>query len=219
MMNEENSILVITGGRIEDAFLSEIIKKEQYSMIIAADHGLVAADRLNIPLDYIVGDFDSVPEAVLNKYKKLSIPIETYPKEKDKTDTEIAIQLAFMHHATAIDIVGATGSRLDHVLANVHLLMLPMQQKIKACLIDPNNKIYLKDQSFTINKKEQFGDYISLLPFSEKVSGLTLKGFCYPLNHITYFAGSSLGISNEIKEETATVELSEGILLVIESKD
>lgn len=218
-MNKENKILIITGGQIEDSFLSELVKTYHYSIIIAADHGLVAADRLNIPLDFIVGDFDSVSEEILKKYRDISTPIQTFPTEKDKTDTQIAIELALMHNATSIDIIGATGSRLDHALANIHLLILPMRLNIEACIIDINNKIYLKNKSFTIVKEKQFGDYVSLLPFSEKVSGLTLKGFKYPLNHITYTSGCSLGISNEIKEEKANIELSDGILIVIESRD
>ena len=219
MMEKDKKILIITGGRIEDSFLVDLVKKGQYSKIIAADHGLMAADRLGLTLDYIVGDFDSVSEVVLKKYHEISTPIQTFPTEKDKTDTQIAIELALMHNATAIDIVGATGSRLDHVLANIHLLLLPMQLNIKACILDTNNRIYLQNQSFTIHKERQYGDYVSLLPFTEKVSGLTLNGFKYPLNQITYNAGSSLGISNEIKDEAAKVEISEGILIVIESRD
>ncbi len=219
MNSKDNKMLIISGGMIEDSFLSDIIDKENYFMIIAADHGLNAADRLNIKLDFIVGDFDSVSEPILRKYQEISTPIKTFPTEKDKTDTQIAIELALMHNAGEIHIVGATGTRLDHVLANIHLLLLPMQLKIDTFLLDPYNKIYLKNKSFTIQKMNQFGEYISLLPFSDRVSGLTLTGFKYPLNHITYSTGSSLGISNEIKAEEAMVQISEGILVVIESKD
>lgn len=219
MNSKDNKMLIISGGMIEDSFLSDLIDKENYFMIIAADHGLNAADRLNIKLDFIVGDFDSVSEPILRKYQEISTPIKTFPTEKDKTDTQIAIELALMHNAGEIHIVGATGTRLDHVLANIHLLLLPMQLKIDTFLLDPYNKIYLKNKSFTIQKMNQFGEYISLLPFSDRVSGLTLTGFKYPLNHITYSTGSSLGISNEIKAEEAMVQISEGILVVIESKD
>ncbi|MDF2908880.1 MAG: hypothetical protein K0R34_4201, partial [Herbinix sp.] len=113
MSNKVNSVLIITGGRIEEKFLSGLVSREQFSMVIAADHGLVAVDRLGITPDYIVGDFDSVPETVLKKYMESSTPIETFPREKDKTDTQIAIESALLHKATSIVLVGATGSRLD----------------------------------------------------------------------------------------------------------
>lgn len=219
MSNIDNRILIITGGHIEDDFLRKCIATNQYGMIIAADKGLTAADRLNIPLDFIVGDFDSVSEAVLAKYRKKSTPIETFPTEKDKTDTQIAIELALMHKPTGIDVIGATGNRQDHVLANMHLLLLPLQLGIEACILDQNNKIYLKKENFTMKRSLQFGDYVSLLPFTERVSGLTLQGFKYPLDQVTLLSGNSLGISNEVKEEEARVEWTEGILLVIEARD
>ncbi|MDF2538812.1 MAG: hypothetical protein K0S76_1833 [Herbinix sp.] len=219
MKNNKNKILILTGGRIDEALVKDQINKEKYDMIIAADHGLAAADSMELPLDYIVGDFDSVPDTLLEKYRKLSTPIHTFPAEKDKTDTQIAIELALMNSPACIDILGATGTRLDHVLANIHLLMLPMQLNIDACMMDGNNKIYLKNHSFSIRKTTQFGNYVSLLPFQEQVRGLTLRGFKYPLNSIVLSAGSSLGISNEIVEEEARVEFTNGILLVIESLD
>ena len=217
-MKDVSRILIITGGAVDIGFARELVTKESYSMVIAADKGLAVADCLGLSLDYIVGDFDSVSEELLDKYKQKSTPIQTFPTEKDKTDTQIALELALMHNPDEINIIGALGSRIDHVMANIHLLLLPLQLNIPACLLDPGNKIYLKNDCFQIEKRHQYGDYVSLLPFSERVSGLTLHGFKYPLNHITLNAGTSLGISNEIKEEVAGVDFV-GILLVMETKD
>ncbi len=219
MSDEVNSVLVVTGGRIEEKFLKDLLEREHFSMIIAADHGLVVVDKLGISPDYIVGDFDSVPETLLKRYRESLTPIETFPREKDKTDTQIAIEAALFHKATNIVLVGATGSRLDHTMANIHLLLLPLQMDINACIMDEYNKIYLKRKSFRIVKQKQHGNYVSLLPFTEEVNGLTLSGFHYPLNQIRLTAGSSLGISNEIIEEVAEVEFINGTLLVIESMD
>ena len=216
---EENKVLIITGGHIELDLIRELMEQENVTMIIAADHGLFAVDQLGITPDYIVGDFDSVPEELLAKYRDSKTPTLTFPREKDKTDTQIAIEHALTHKATSIIIVGATGSRLDHTMANVHLLLLPMERNVDACIIDRNNKIYLKRESFVIEKQRQHGDYVSLLPFSEVVDGLSLMGFQYPLNRIRLTAGSSLGISNEIIMDIGRVEFTKGILLVIEARD
>ncbi len=218
-MLKENRVLIITGGQVEEAFLSGLLGDKNYDMIIAADGGLVAANRLKITPHDIVGDFDSVPESILQLYRGSDIPIRTFPTEKDKTDTQIAIELALQKNATEIDIVGGTGSRLDHTLANIHLLLIPLQRRVKACILNANNKIYLKQENFTIRKQKQFGKFISLLPITERVVGLTLKGFKYPLTSVVLTSGSSLGISNEIVSELAEIELSEGILLVMETKD
>jgi thiamine pyrophosphokinase len=212
-------ILIISGGNIEEGFLTKLVPGNSYSAIIAADRGLLAADMLDIRPDFIVGDFDSVPPGILEKYKQMSTPVKTFPSEKDKTDTQIAMELALMHNPSAIDIAGGTGSRLDHVLANIHLLVLPMQLGIDACLLDSRNKIYLRDKSFFIDRDCQYGKFVSLLPFTPEVIGLTLRGFKYPLNRVTLTAGSSLGISNEITEERAYVDFISGILIAAETRD
>jgi thiamine pyrophosphokinase len=219
MAEGTNKILIISGGHIDEDFLGRLVSENAYSMIIAADRGLLAADLRDIRPDYIVGDFDSVPSGLLEKYKQMSTPVRTFPTEKDKTDTQIALELAMMHNPSVIDIAGGTGSRLDHVLANINLLLLPMQLGIKACILDSNNRIYLSDKSFTIDRSSQYGRFVSLLPFTPEVTGLSLKGFKYPLNKITMTAGSSLGISNEIIEDKAYVEFISGILITAETRD
>ncbi|HKL99869.1 MAG TPA: thiamine diphosphokinase [Mobilitalea sp.] len=214
-----SKVLIITGGQIDEVWLKTRISSQDYSKIIAADHGLLACDRLGLSPDYIVGDFDSVPEEILNKYRKTSIPIKTFPREKDKTDTQIAIELALSYNAVSIELIGAMGSRFDHTLANVHLLLAPLQIGVEACILNMNNKIYLKKDEFIIQREEQYGDFVSLLPFTERVEGLTLRGFKYPLDSIIMEAGNSLGISNVIIADVAQVEFNKGILLVVESRD
>ncbi len=219
MAKMEKKVLIITGGQVEEAFLTELLAKNKYDRIIAADRGLMMADKLKLIPHAILGDFDSVPDEILELYQGRDIPVYTFPKEKDKTDTQIAIELALEMEASDIHVVGGTGSRLDHTLANLHLLLIPLQHGVNACILNANNKLYLKKESFTIRQEEQFGSYVSLLPFTEQVRGVTLKGFKYPLNEVVLSLGSSLGISNEITSALAEVRLSEGILLVMESRD
>ena len=68
-----------------------------------------------------------------------------------------------------------------------------------------------------INK--QFGTYLSLLPFTPQVTGITLKGVKYPLENAILNSGISLGISNEIVDDRAEIMFQDGILLGIESRD
>ena len=75
------------------------------------------------------------------------------------------------------------------------------------------------NKSIRLTKTEQFGNFVSLLPYSGEVKNVTLKGFKYPLENYTMGSFSSLGISNEIVEEVAEILLEEGILLVIEARD
>lgn len=216
-MNKQ--VLIITGGHIDEAFLKEHMLKESYSLIIAADRGLESLDRLGISPDHIVGDFDSISQDLLISYSHGSTKIHRFPKEKDKTDTEIAIDLALMHKAVKINLIGATGSRIDHTLANIHLLMEPLELGIEANILDEHNKVYLKKEGFTINKDSQYGRYVSLIAFYGPVEGLVLKGFKYTLDGVRLNIGNSLGISNEIVDKTAKIQFSSGFLLVAETLD
>lgn len=214
-----NKILIINGGHVEEEFIKSLVVKDNYYMIIAVDRGLVVADKLKLPLDFIIGDFDSVPANLILKYNNKSASIKTYPTIKDKTDSQIAFELALSHNPTDIIIVGATGSRLDHTIANINLLTMALDMNINVVIMDTFNKIYLKDRSFIIKKEEQHGDFISLIPLSFEVKGLKLSGFKYPLEGITLTKGSSLGISNELLEDQGRVEFEEGLLTVFETRD
>ena len=86
-------------------------------------------------------------------------------------------------------------------------------------MVDANNRIRMVCQGITIAKEEQYGKYVSLLPFTPQVKGLTLTGFQYPLEDYTLECYHSLGVSNEITAEKAQISFREGVLVVVEAKD
>lgn len=221
-MEERKSIsriLILTGGHLEESFLREHWTANTYDMVIAADRGLVMADQLGIPVDYVVGDFDSVPMEIFHKYDGQNAVIESYPSEKDYTDTEIAIEKACSFNPKEIVIMGATGSRLDHSLGNIHLLLRLLNRGIYGELLNRNNRIYLKDGSFDIVKEKQHGDYVSFLPFGQTIDEFTLEGFKYPLYNAKVIPGETLCISNELLDDVGRVQYSHGVIIVFETKD
>lgn len=212
--------LIVSGGAVEEGFLSGLVKIGGFDVILAADAGMESLYRDHISPDIIVGDFDSVNPDTLEYFReKEQIEICMLNPEKNDTDTEYAIREAIRRGALEIVVIGATGSRLDHVLGNVCLLGIGLEQHVDICLMDQNNRIRMIDAPLCLKKKEQYGTYVSLLPFSEQVSHVTLRGFKYPLNDYTMGGFNSLGISNEIVEDEAEISFSGGKLLVIESKD
>ena len=112
------SAIIISGGSLNTAWLKEWLNTNKYNLIIAVDKGLEALDLLNIEADYIIGDFDSIDTNVLNKYNKNVIKLNP---EKDFTDTHEGLKLAISLECEKVDIVGAIGTRIDHVLANINI--------------------------------------------------------------------------------------------------
>ncbi|MDF2800116.1 MAG: hypothetical protein K0S61_19 [Anaerocolumna sp.] len=215
----KNNILILTGGRISIPFAKEYIKKFNYDTVIAVDRGLAYAKELSVPIDYIVGDFDSVDKRIMDEYIDSDIKIMEYNPEKDATDTELALELSLELMAEEVTILGASGSRIDHTLANINLLYNLLKKKVKASIVDEWNKVYLIEEDTTLNKDLLHGPYLSILPFMDTVKGVYLTGFKYPLANRTMYPYSSLGISNEIIDNTANIRLQSGILIVIEAKD
>ena len=214
--------LIITGGRIDPAFAGDFLREVKADCVVSVDGGLEATRALGLTPQAIVGDFDTVRKERLEEYRKNpEILWDVHRPEKDETDTELAINTAIKLGCTHITILGATGGRLDHELSNLHLLKLCLDSKVEACLCDPQNRIYLLDRGKTFHKKSAYGKYISFIPLTEKVYGISLTGFKYPLNRKNISIGVEAGlcVSNEIIGDEASIAFDKGILVCVESRD
>ena len=208
---------IITGGHLDEFFLKNYCYSHPEALCIVVDGALETTHRLGMKPDYIVGDFDTVNQELLEYYDPTIIL--RHPPEKDQTDTELAVETALKQNCTKLVFLGATGSRLDHSLGNIFLLEQLLKCGITAEILNENNRLYLKSHSFSIQKSDAMGDFLSLLPLSETVEGVTLTGVKYPVEQLTFYRERTLGISNEITEEEANVEFSKGIFIVVESRD
>lgn len=221
------TVLLLTGGKIDLDFAAEYMADRQFDVIVCADSGINAAYALQLPVDYIMGDFDSASGEILQKYQRqqvansIGVQFVRYPVAKDATDTEMVLEWLVSQQPEEITILGATGGRMDHLLANVNILMGPLAKRIPAYIVDPNNRLYLADGTVQIHRQNMFGKYISLLPLTERVRPLTLRGLEYGLEDYTMTIGNSRGVSNEMAKDadTAVISFTEGILIVIESRD
>ena len=213
--------LIITGGTIQSEFAIKYIKERAWNYVVCADAGMRFCHSAGILPDLILGDFDSVDEESYEYFQKVCPErMERFPTHKDETDTELALLRAIDAGADAITMIGATGTRLDHVMGNIQMLKLALDRKVSCQIVDAHNRIRMLDKFAELKKSEQFGKYVSFFTVGGDVTGLTLKGFKYPLNgyHLTV-EDSGLTVSNEISEETAEILYESGQLLMIMSRD
>lgn len=187
--------------------------------VICADGGLKKTEKLNLRPNLILGDFDSVDSSVLEHYKNLNIEIVKFPPEKDYTDMELAVENAVKKGFKDVVLIGATGSRLDHTLANIQLLEKYHSLGINIEIIDNNNYISIISDNTDIYIKYKKEHFVSLVPVTEKLEGLTLSGFKYPLDNVKVQRGTALLISNEIIQDEGRIILNKGTALVFVSKD
>lgn len=214
--------LVITGGKLDIAFAQLFLKQYAFDTLIAVDAGLAWVDALGLVPDYVVGDLDTANSRLIAKYKELPFIVwEVHQPKKNETDTELARSRALTIGCEEIAFLGATGGRADHTLGNIHILYACMQKGVDAYLVDEQNKIYLLDEGKTFCQGTVWGNYISFLPYTETVTGITLQGFKYPLNQRDIRRGEEVGlcISNELAEQKAVLTFDTGILVCVESHD
>ena len=217
---KKKTAFIISGGVLNPPFLKFVMQKETPDYVVVADAGLCVCKLANVWPDCIVGDFDSVEQSVLAAYQGKT-KIVTHLPEKDATDTELAIELALEEGCNKVFLCGATGGRLDHMLANLDLLKHILDCGAEGILLDEQNRITIHRTSFSIQKDVSYGMYFSLIPYSDVVEGVTLQGFKYGLANTTLQKGrqSGLCVSNEIIDETAYIQFKTGIVLAIEAKD
>lgn len=212
--------LIIAGGSIEDAFVLQYMEHKKFDEIVAVDGALETARRLSLVPTQIIGDFDTVSQDTLAYFQKESTAEWVYlVPEKDATDMEMALDKAIEAGCDEIAILGALGGRMDHELANIHLLYKAEAQGVCCELLDKQNRITVLMKSTALFKKELFGTYISFIPLTTQVNALTLKGFKYPLDRYCLTIGTSIAVSNELVEEEGWVEFEDGVLLCLETRD
>ncbi len=212
--------LIVAAGETKGGLAVNLFKNGGFEVIMAVDGGMEFMYRNHICPDILVGDFDSVNRDTLEYFRRREeIDICKLEPEKDLTDTEFAVREAIRRGARHITVIGATGGRLDHALANIAVLGIGLEAGVEMCILDECNRIRLINAAITLPKAGQYGRYVSLLPYCGDVTGVTLKGMKYPLDNFTMKAFHTIGVSNEIVDDKAEISLSSGCLLVVESKD
>ncbi|USK51600.1 thiamine diphosphokinase [Bacillus sp. CMF12] len=188
---------------------------------VGVDRGVLTLIQNGIQPTMAFGDFDSVSNEELLIIEEKVKELNRFKPEKDETDMELALNWALGQNPEKIRLFGATGGRLDHLFANIQLLIKPVLAKnlVSVEIIDKKNKIYIKGPGEYIIKQNPKFKYISFVPITMEIKGLTLRNFKYPLTDRTVPAGSTLCISNELIDDCGTFSFTEGILMVVRSKD
>ena len=184
--------------------------------VICADAGIRYVKKLNIEPDLVIGDFDSCSRSESEGYCTV-----TFPSRKDDTDLMLAVKYGIENGCDDFVIYGALGGRLDHTLAAFSAL---------GYLLDNGKTARLEDQRHTVrllgageHKIANNGGYISLFPFGCDCVQVVLSGTAYDGSFLLT-ASFPLGVSNEFKDDTATIEVvgseSESrVVLILSKKD
>ena len=208
-------VVVVASGGLEAIDVAHL---DDADLVIAADGGAESLDALGRRPDLLVGDFDSVSAALAERLEADGTSVERHPADKERSDTELALEAAVARGATEIVLLGAIGrDRLDHELANLLLLADPGMAGRDVRIASGSSTARVLRGGERLALGGSVGDLVSLLPIGGDASGVTTEGLRWSLERALLRFGRSRGLSNELVAAAASVSLEHGTLLVVET--
>ncbi|MCK3891201.1 thiamine diphosphokinase [Streptococcus suis] len=205
-------IAVIAGGSFD-------CLPEPADLYVGVDAGSLRLLDHSLPLDWAIGDFDSVTSEELGQIREMAEWFLRAPVEKDDTDLEQALKEIFKAYPQAqVRIYGALGGRMDHMMANLFLAAEPdlaaFMEQIE--LVDSQNVVRFRPAGSHRILPIAGMKYISFMPSDQ--SCLTIRHAKYPLDASNYFFKKCYA-SNEFIDRDIDIQLDKGYVVLIYSKD
>lgn len=181
--------------------------------VVAVDGGVRHLAPLGLAPDLIVGDLDTAPAGVVERWERRGVQVLRYPPEKDEIDLELA--MAAVPRPRRLLVVGALGGRDDMALANVFCLSPWARKGTRVELLDPRQPGWLLGPGRHRLSLTQGISRVSLLPLTDEVTGLSSRGLAWALRGDTLDRESGRGLSNEPTAGTVSLAFVTGVLLVL----
>ncbi len=206
------ALILANGELYKPDVLRSRIRAETFDLVLGADGGARYACTLNVTLNAIIGDLDSL--SGLAPQDSNNTEFVSYPAGKNETDLELALLYAGERGIDQIVMVGVMGGRMDMTIANIMLLT---HASLSSCRIE----VWHGEQTGWVIKPPgedisgHPGDTVSLIPLGGDASGITTQGLKYSLKDEELTFGPARGISNLLEKPSAHIKLAEGLLLAI----
>ena len=214
---EKKYVIFLNGEyKYSQEFMDKLVSEN--AVCFYADGGANFAFKYGKIPEMIIGDLDSIEKKVLGYYKSKNILIKKFPKDKDFTDFELILKEINKiseneDFVEKIFVVGGLGKRIDMTLSNLFIM-----EKYKNLVFwQENEEIFYAEKSFVLKNKKECE--FSIIPISEKVEKLTLKGFRFETDKIDVKRESSRLVSNVICGDEASVEFESGKMIIILKND
>lgn len=205
-------ILIFANGHLPDLDAARaIIRSDDF--IVAADGGTRHALALGLTPHLIVGDLDSITDWERKIMEAAGVQVIQFPRDKNETDLELALQHAAEMQPEQVIIIGALGGRLDQTLGNIALLSDSRLPTLDLRLDDGVEELYFCRSQAEVHGRS--GELVSLIPWGVPVEGVRTEGLRWPLSDETLYPNKTRGISNELMDEQAAVRIRSGLLLIV----
>lgn len=202
---------IVVNGEIRN-FEFHKMRIEKYDFIVAVDGASNDLLKMGVVPDCVIGDMDSIRSEVYEHFLAKNIEMIEFLPKKDKTDTELAIDLMIERGYREVVMFGGFGNRADHTLGNIYMMYYAWQNGMDLTLEDENNKLLLLSEGErTLNVPA--GYTVSFVSMGMLAEGITLEGFEYPLTDYDLRLGSTRCLSNRTTKDYPKVKLRKGFLV------
>lgn len=213
-----DTTLVVLAGRVGDPVPAHRFVPPRAQRVLAVDSGLHLAAALDLAVDVVIGDLDSVDPALVERARGDGVEVEVHPRDKEHTDLALALDHARRLGTRRVVVVGGAGGRLDHGVANLHALADP-------ALADVEVDAHLGGADVSVVRQRprsidgRAGALVSLLAVDGPARGVTTHGLRWDLDDEDLVPTSTRGVSNELLGIRADVVVRDGVLLAIRPAD
>jgi thiamine pyrophosphokinase len=212
-MTPDLPVLIAAGGVVTGLdLLRPELTRDRFAAVIAANGGHAHLQALGLPPDFRIGDFDSAPPG------DIPPPARTvrFPTNKDQTDLELALDYAVQTlKAQELLVIGTTGGRLDHTLANINLGAAHAARGTKVVYLDGDYRLHFMTSSLSFAPRFPT---VSLIPHTDAVHVAGTGGLTYPLTDEPLLRTTARGVSNVAAAPIVEIRITSGLLLVLESR-
>ncbi len=204
--------IIFVNGELPDVGAARALLQPD-DVLIATDGGARHALELGVIPSVIIGDLDSLSAAEVRVFTEMGVHILNYPRNKDETDLELALDHALKSGYRPICLVAALGGRLDQMIGNLSLLAAPECIEADVRMDDGITEAFCITSKATLYG--QSGETVSLIPWGMPAEGVTTDGLVYPLNRATLLPYRTRGISNQMLSNSAKISVRRGVLLCV----
>ena len=210
--------IIFTGGDgPTPGFVGRLIEQEaKDALVIAADSGLLAAENAGIKPRWVVGDMDSIDD----QSRLCALPPDSvirHERDKDYTDTELALSLAVEKGCDAVWIIGGGGGRIDHLFA---LRSLFEREFFPCRWITDSANIRCIDAKRSPNEiclRHEKDAPVSVFPLGVGPWEAESTGLKWPLAGLPWDRGF-FGLSNVAQDGEFSVMARKGRFMIIQEK-
>ena len=207
---QEPALIIANGEACSNDILDQLL--EWSPTVIVLDGALERVISLGIKVDVWLGDFDHAHAADFSDYplKKVHTP------DQNLTDLEKAFEYLLAEGYPAVNVIWASGKRMDHTLNNFHS-MVQYGRRLKIVFFDDYSTSYLLPPTF--EKWYPAKTPISLMPFGE-AHQVKSSGLLYALDHPVLALGQQTSLSNEtVSDGIVKITYESGALILMECHD